>query len=146
MAQLVVEMSSDEAKLLRGMQKLVEQQKKMEQGYSKVRNKAQAAGTAGESMGNRWQRGISSTIQTLTGGVGLVAAIGMVTQAFQHAKAEADKAIASFDKLDDTRRRIVQISGHDVAAPDADFALAAYGRSVGKIPCGSLQIGCNVHC
>lgn len=46
MAQIAVEMTSDEAKLWRGFQRIVGQQKKMEQGFQRVHRRGQQAGSA----------------------------------------------------------------------------------------------------
>jgi len=44
MAQVVVEMSSDEAKLYRGMQRIIEQQNKLDRGNKKVQQSGKQAG------------------------------------------------------------------------------------------------------
>lgn len=51
MSQMIVEMTSEEARLLRGMQKLIAEQKKMEDGFSKVGRSGKKAGDdAGKAL------------------------------------------------------------------------------------------------
>ena len=89
MAQVVVEMSSDEAKLYRGMQRIIEQQRRMDRGNKTVKNSGREAGRQHEqSFGAR----ASASLATYaTGLFSISAAVGFVVQGLNKANQATDE-------------------------------------------------------
>lgn len=94
MAQVVVEMSSDEAKLYRGMQRLIEQQQKLETGLKKT-------GAAGKKAGDDTSKAMKSDFfskqlvdlkAVATGYFSIQTAIQAVTKAMEEQKQVAEAA------------------------------------------------------
>jgi hypothetical protein len=76
MAQVVVEMSSDEAKLLRGMQRILEAQRKMDKGQKDIK---EGSDKAGKSQEKAFGSGAANQLIGYAAGfIGVSAAIGKV--------------------------------------------------------------------
>lgn len=67
MAQVVVEMTAEEAKLWRAQQKILAQTKELEKGYTRVSNSAKKTERSGVRAGTRQKSAFSSLGRSLTG-------------------------------------------------------------------------------
>ena len=103
MAQVVVEMSSDEAKLYRGMQRIIDQQKKLDQGNKKVKQSAKDTGK--ESEKTFGPAGAGHLKSYLAGIVSITAGLGMFIGKIKEAQQLADQAAMK-------QRTKVQAMGH----------------------------------
>lgn len=136
MAQVVVELTGDEAKLLRSMQKVIEQNSKVKDSFSQAgktgkdagNNVANGLGAAGgvvekvERSTFKLKAGLDSvaktefrelagelaTTITVMGGISKI--IGESTKAWALYEAAQSKALGTQATLSDTNRRLVQVS------------------------------------
>jgi len=96
MAQVVIEMSGNEAKLWRAQRKIIDQQVKMEQGYRKAGQSAQQSGQAAAAGAQQAARGaervaggLRSIGMGLVGGMGVLGAVNKINQAYETWRANA---------------------------------------------------------
>lgn len=114
MATTVVEMSSDEQKLLRGLQKIIDQDSKMRQGFEKTgrasqRSTAQAVRLHGDQA-TAIGKATAGIQKMATQYVTLSAGVGLVSDALRFMTDEANKAKGSFDLLETSTKRLAQVA------------------------------------
>lgn len=115
MASVVVEMSGDEAKLWKSLQRVLEQERKMDAGFAKVGQTAKRTGKAMEQAGRQGsaafgKRMTSALEAAATRFVAVESAVRLIGNAMQFMKGETDKAINSFERLEDARRSLAQVA------------------------------------
>ena len=110
MAQVIVEMSSDDAKLLRSMQKQKESQDKVDRSYRKTTQTSRRATNVMTTGTQRVAAGFKSVAGSLVGAGGVTAALGIVTAAFSDMEKQVDESIQKFRGLGDTRRSLAQVA------------------------------------
>lgn len=111
MAEVVVKMSSDEQKLLRGMQKVIAEQAKVEGGFKKVGAAAKKASTTSERGAKGMVSQFRSVAAALTSvGLGAATLERGIVAAMEHTRQEIDKAKGSANNLEDALRRASQVS------------------------------------
>lgn len=131
MAQVVVEMSGDEAKLFRAYQKIIDQASKLEGKQKDLAKTTQQAGSQAEqSFGATAAAAVGKYAM---GMVSLQAATQAFSAAMAHSKANTDAAIASVERLISTRRQLLQVgeSSGDVQKMDA-FANQLANRGISR--------------
>jgi len=120
MAQIKVEMTADQQKLIREFAKQQRKIDQLEQRYGKLgrAGKRQANETAGAfgKLGKRIDKtigpGTAQSLKTMaTGFAGVGAAVGLVSTALADMKRRQDEAINSAKELFDVRRSLAQIAG-----------------------------------
>lgn len=134
MAQVVVELSGDEAKLWKAYQKVIEQSKKLDDSNKSLKQSSQAASKAAtDGFGSQAVNALKSYAM---GYVGVSQAIGAVTSALKAARAAAQEAMANVDGLTESRRRLIQVgtSAADVQEQNvmADLLAREYGVPRGE--------------
>jgi hypothetical protein len=108
MAQVVVEMSGDEAKLFRAYQRIIDQASKLDNANKQVKSSASSAGQEVErTFGGRAAASLQSYI---TGMATLSTAARIFGAAMQQARADTQAAMQAVDGLVDSRRRLLQVS------------------------------------
>ncbi len=138
MAQVVVELSGDEAKLLKSYQKIRDGQDKMDEGLKKVKKSSAEAGQnfkqAGE-LGDRafGQEAVRSIKSYAAGLMSLQGAAAIYGNAMKEARAQTEGAMAATDRLVEARRRLLQVqsSSADLSGLEskADALATQYGIS-----------------
>ena len=113
MAQTVVEMSGDEAKLWQSMQRVVNQQDKLDKGFKKVRSSSDRANNAAVKSSREMISTVEGVGRLVTAyeAVGdTVSRVGQITSAvFARVRQESDETVQNFEKLLDVRRAIIQL-------------------------------------
>jgi hypothetical protein len=108
MAQVVVEMSGDEAKLFRSYQKIIDQATKLDGKHKGIKASGQAAG---QQMEQTFGGKAASSLQNyITGMATLGAATGAFQAAMAAANAETQAALASVERLVATRSQLQQVA------------------------------------
>lgn len=112
MATQVVEMSSDEAKLLRGIQRVIEKQKALDEAMKKTGETSDEAGKKAEDAGGKMAKGegLDQLKKMAVGWIGISSAIDFATAALREHNEERKRGLDSVDTLDDANRRLAQIS------------------------------------
>lgn len=109
-SQLVVQMGSDEAKLWAGLQKIIDQQKKMEGGFGKVAKEAKKAEKDISGMGTAGKELISQATSIATSWLSIGSVIGIATSALNGFQELQEKAKKTADDLANSRRELNQIA------------------------------------
>lgn len=111
MAQQVVEMTSDEAKLFRGMQKIIDQQNKMQRGFTKTgRNAKKAGGEATRAAkATPGQQAIGMLGRYAAGWLSVSAVIGTVNRALQEHRQLREQAVADKQALFGSEQKLGQV-------------------------------------
>lgn len=142
MANVVVEMSGDEARLYRSMQKIVDQQAKLDAGHKKVAESGKKAGKEVEQAGLKAEKGfghraVASLHNYAAGFVSISSAVQLTGEMLNYMKGEADKAFGSLNKFADANAKLAQVatSGKDYQAlVSRTNALAVrYGADRGEL-------------
>jgi hypothetical protein len=108
MAQVVVEMSGDEAKLFRSYQKIIDQAAKLDQKHKELKKSSADAGQQAEqSFGGQAAAAIG---KYAAGMMTLATATRVFGEAMAFNKANTDAAIQSVEKLIATRSQLQQVS------------------------------------
>lgn len=128
MASVVVTMSGDEAKLWKSFQKIVDQQRKAEEGYKNISTKSRQAAGEMESGQRRAQAGFDKTGKSIREQGGLIgeatkgikayataagavgAAVAAIRAAWKQVIEEQQKGLDALKKNEDTGRALLQIS------------------------------------
>jgi len=115
MADVVVHMSGDEAKLWRSFQKIVAQQKTLEGGLKKTARAGDQVGkklkTAGASSRQAFKTESVDKFSSAVGGlVGAGGVISLATKALNHMSQEAETAFTSLKGLSTETRRLNQVA------------------------------------
>lgn len=122
MARSEIIMSSDEGQLLSALQKIQDNQRKMEQKFGQVGRAAQKAGKQGKSAGDEqsssFSRGIGKAAKMAAGWLSIGTAIGIATRALREHNEEREKSLDSVERLDEANRTLAQVatSGEDFQA------------------------------
>lgn len=115
MAQQVVELTSDEAKLLAGMQRVLAKQVEMQTKWMQTGTAAKKAGDAGKTAGDDSAKGMQKMLPSLQSYVaGWITAAGVITAATRALKEHADekkKALTSAERLDESNRNLASVAG-----------------------------------
>ena len=128
--QLAVEMTGDEVKLFKSLQKIVGQQKKMEDGFGRVQQKGKRAG---DSIGRAVGKNALGAVKNFAlGMVSISTATQLASAAMQHFQEATRKAMDQTKALAQSRAALVQIAGGDpnrlkALNERADAAAAAAG-------------------
>lgn len=115
MADVQVKYTSDMQKLLRDQDKTIQKQeaqiKKLASTAQEAKKTGKSLGDAGrvgqESLGTKFTTALAATVTKL---VAVDSAARLVGSAMAFVKQETDKAMASFDALDDVRTRLNQVA------------------------------------
>lgn len=111
MANTTIELSSDEEKLWRGLQRLITQQNQMDEKFRKIHQSGQAAGKSlADSFGSKMTSSLASTIR---GYVSLASAVNIVTDALRFQKEEQQQATEGMRNLLDPNRALAQVARGD---------------------------------
>lgn len=130
--QLVVQMSSDEARLYQGMQKIIEQQRRMEEGWGKVGRSAKKAEADSMNIDSMIQSGVGSLAQMVTGWALVQSATKAAADIVTFHRDEVDKSIESVNKLSDATRKLAQISMSAKNLDEMSQQAAALSRTSGR--------------
>lgn len=132
MAQVLVELSGDEAKLLASYRKTEEAQRKMDQGLKEMGKSAKKAGEESEqAFGTRATQSLRNYLGSM---VSMGGAATVFWQSMQRARQETQQAINEVNGLSEARRRLLQVSqggSRDVEAQNlkAEGLAVKYGIS-----------------
>lgn len=120
MAEVVVVMSSDEQKLWRAQQRLIEQQTKMTRNYSRVKQEARAAGKeADDSFG---AAAVSRIGAYASGLLTVGAAVAQITAGWRELEQTQQRALDSMQATASPERYLMQVAqGNTVEEVQADF-------------------------
>lgn len=114
MSQVVVEMSSDEAKLFRGVEKLVAQQAKLEGKFKATGAAAKGAGKKGEEAAKGTESSLASTAGSIAtyaaGWLSVSAVIGTATRALREHAQVSEEALSSFGQQFEGRQKLRQVA------------------------------------
>lgn len=115
MAQVVVTMESDVAKLIRDQERVIKRQEEMIAKFRATGGAAKSAGDDADKGGKKaqeaWGPKLSGMVTSAVSQFASVTvAINLVTDALRFMQEETDKAKASFDRLADSRRRLTQVA------------------------------------
>lgn len=108
MANVVVELSADEAKLLKAFQRISQSQDRMDAGLKKLKGSSQDAGKAHEQAFGT--QAVASLKGYVGGMMGVGTAVTAVTNALRLQRQESEAAVAGVNQLTDARRRLLQIA------------------------------------
>jgi len=114
MAEIKVEMTADQQKLIREFAKQQRKIDQLESKYKKLGRAGKGAGDKATAGLTNQQKGISKVLPSIgkmaTAYVGVGTAITGVTQALQFMREEQKKALRDAEKLTESRRSLAQIS------------------------------------
>jgi hypothetical protein len=129
MPQLAVEMTGDEAKLFKAMQKLVAKQGDMEKAFKRIKEAGRDAGK--ETEKSFTGKSLSSIKGYIVQFGSLATAIGVASAALRSFKENQDRAFQSATALTEANRSLVQISKDqaqlEARMKRADTAAARFG-------------------
>lgn len=136
MAHVVVEMSGDEAKLYRSFQKIIDQQKRLEQGLEKTKQKGQQTGQALRGAGQSGAQAfgavaVRSLASYAAGFTSIHTAIRLATTLMREYRQEQERAVAETENLEEARKRLREVARgpSDLAVMEAraDYLAGMYG-------------------
>lgn len=127
MPQLVVEMTGDEAKLWKSLDRIVKKNKQMEGSFKKVGDQSRRSGNKARASWGAKQ--IGELKGYAAGLIGVGVAAKTIGDAMRFAHQETDKAIMSVQKLTQTRARLSQVATSSTDLKQMEIrADAAAGR------------------
>ena len=94
MAQLAVIMTSEEQKLFKGMQRVIGQQKRMDDGWKKVQRTSQQSTTSSERFINKQLAGIKSMISGYASLATVIGGVRTVLERTRELEAQAGQRVS----------------------------------------------------
>ena len=132
MSKIVVEMTTDEAKALRGMQRVIDKQIGVEQGAKKI---GRASDQAGKKVNDGFGMSAAAKLATFAGGfLSVSSAVNVVQQALSGLVSEADEAGRSLENVADKQRLLRQTAMGSKEKLDMQVKMVSLLRNVGYTP------------